>query len=144
MRYAVLLLSCISGLCHATPPQWPTWPQLQAHAERFAYDQIDGGRRLLLGPHAPRPVTPPTHQSCAALYAQRVALMRTQVDYKPSYTDDPRNRGALFIGTIFPPAFYFLAFSGIQAYGDATHGADTREQLTALSYASAAQQCYVR
>lgn len=145
MHHAVVLfLGCFAVACEAAPPQWPTWPQVQAGTEQFVYDRIGEGRRLVLGPSAPRVSPVPSNQGCDALYAQRLALMRTQFDYKPPYTDDPRNRGALFIGTILPPAFYFLAFSGIQAYGEANDDAAAQAQLDALRYASATQQCYVR
>lgn len=126
-----------------TRPVWPTPNQVREDAEQFAYDRIGDGRRLLLGPSAPRvpPVSP--QATCADLYAERLRLMQSQLDYKPAYTDDPRNRAAVFIGTIFTPAFYYLAFSGIQAYGEANDGAAAQGRLDALRYASAAQQCFV-
>lgn len=146
MQRAYVLLAglLVTAECAATPPQWPTWPQVQRDTEQFVYDRIGDGQRLVLGPHAPSVAPVPPDQTCADLYAQRVALMQTQYDYKPAFTDDPRNRAAIFIGTIFTPAFYYLAFSGIQAYTEATDDAATQAQLDALRYASATQQCFVR
>ncbi|MGH8598437.1 MAG: hypothetical protein ACREXT_17430 [Gammaproteobacteria bacterium] len=143
-RLVIFLLSLFAGACLSAPPQWPTWPQVQRDTEQFVYDRIGDGHRLILGPHAPHTAPVAPHQTCEALYAQRLALMQTQYDYKPAYTDDPRNRAAIFIGTIFTPAFYFLAFSGIQAYGEANDDAATHAQLDTLRYASAQQQCFVR
>lgn len=124
-------------------PIWPTPNQVRADAEQFTYDRLSDGRRLLFGPYPPHVAPVPPAQTCADLYAQRLQLMQTQYDYKPGFTDDPRNRAAVFIGTIFTPAFYFLAFSGIQAYGDANDEAQTQSQLDTLRYASAQQQCFV-
>ncbi len=140
-----LLLGLLCWASQAlTRPLWPTPVQVREDAEQFAYDRISDGRRLVLGPYPPRVAPVPPAQNCRDLYAQRLALMQTQYDYKPKFTDDPRNRAAVFIGTIFTPAFYYLAFSGIQAYGDATFDAQNQSHLDALRYASAEQQCYVR
>lgn len=128
----------------ATRPVWPTPVQVREDAEQFTYDRLGDGRRLLIGPSPPSSAPVPSAQSCRDLYTQRLAIMRTQYDYKPAFTDDPRNRAAIFIGTIFTPAFYYLAFSGIQAYGEANDEAQSQSQLDALRYASAQQQCYVR
>jgi hypothetical protein len=123
-------------------PSWPTPNQVQENTEQFAYDRLADGRRLLFGPYPPRVAPVPPAQTCAELYAERVQLMRAQVDYKPAYTDDPRNRAAVFIGTLFTPGFYYLAFTGVQAYLDATDDASAQSRLDALRYASAEQQCY--
>jgi hypothetical protein len=146
MRWCLILLAGLFALDSpaAPPPQWPTWPQVEQASEQFAYDRLRDGQRLVLGPSPPRVAPVPANQTCAELYAQRLALMQTQVDYKPAFTDDPRNRAAIFVGTLFPPAFFYLAFSGIQAYGDANDDAATQAQLDALRYASATQQCFVR
>jgi len=122
----------------------PDWPVVQARAKAFARDRAADGQRLLLGPTAPPVTPPPAALSCSELYERRVALMRTQLDYQPPYTDDPRNRAAVFIGTIFTPGFYFLPFSAIQDYVGADRKVRTEHELDALRYASAAQQCYVR
>ncbi|MGD9600957.1 MAG: hypothetical protein AB7O21_07315 [Gammaproteobacteria bacterium] len=146
-RLPIHVLVSVAALAAVPPasarPVWPTPEQVSARSEQFVYDRLGDGQRMLLGPAAPRAVTVPPGQSCAALYERRVALLRAQYDYKPAYTDDPRNRAAVFIGTIFTPAFYYLAFSGVQAYNDAAGGADVQAEIDALRYASAAQQCFV-
>jgi len=122
----------------------PDWPTVQAHAEAFARDRARDGERMLLGPTAPV-VTPPAPElDCAALYARRVALMQHQLDYRPAWSDDPRNQAAVFIGTIFTPGFYFLPFSGIQDYVDGDRKVRAERELDALRTAAAARQCYVR
>ncbi len=122
----------------------PEWEARQAATAAFVHDRKADVRHLLLGPARPDPAPVAPNQTCAELYARRVALMRTQYDYKPAYTDDPRNRAAIFIGTIFAPAFYYLAFTGIQSYTESTRAAQTDVDLEALRYASALQHCYVR
>ena len=137
---ALALLCSTAGAALAQPD----WPTVQAHAQAFAADRARDGQRLLLGPRAPAVVPPPATLGCAELYARRVALMQQQLDYRPAYTDDPRNQAAVFIGTMFTPAFYFLPFSAIQDYVGADRKVRTERELDALRYAAAAQQCYVR
>ena len=141
MKLSMLLWLLLAGTAVQAQPDWPV---VQARAEAFARDRAADGQRLLLGPTAPQVTPPPATLTCSELYAQRVALMRTQLDYRPPYTDDPRNRAAVFIGTIFTPGFYFLPFSAIQDYVGADRNVRTEQELDALRYASAAQQCYVR
>ena len=131
-------------LCHAATPALPSWPQVRQDTEQFTQNRIGDARRLLLGPTAPAHAPLVPQQSCAELYAARLRLMQTQVDYVPPYTQDPRNRAAVFLSTVFTPALFYLAFTGVQAYSAATRGAEVTAKLYALSYASAVQQCYVR
>lgn len=142
-RIPCLLLLCIC-LEASGQPVWPTAPEIARQGEQFAYDRLQDGRRMLLGPH---PVTPPplaAGLSCEDLYVRRMALMRGQLDPAPPYTDDPRNRAAVLIGTIWTPGFYYLAFSGIQAYVDAQRKPAVQAEIDALRYASAAQRCFER
>jgi len=139
------MLSLI-GLCltAGTAVAQPDWPTMRAHAGAFASQRAHDGEHLLLGPRVPR-VTPPLEElDCAALYARRVALMQHQLDYRPPWSDDPRNQAAVFIGTIFTPGFYFLPFSGIQDYVDGDRKVRAERELDALRAAAAARQCYVR
>lgn len=133
-------LALVAGAAAAQPD----WPTVQAHAEAFARDRARDGRRMLLGPTAPAVASPAPELDCAALYAQRVTLMRKQLDYRPPWSDDPRNQAAVFIGTIFTPGFYFLPFSGIQDYVDGDRKVRAERELDALRTAAAARQCYVR
>lgn len=70
--------------------------------------------------------------------------MRTQLDYRPPYSDDPRNKAAFVVGTMWTPGFYFLPFSAVQDYLDADRKTDAEHELDQLRHASAMQQCYVR
>lgn len=142
MRHLSLFLLLL--LATAAAQAQPDWPTVQAHAEAFARDRARDGRRLLLGPTAPQVAPAPQDLSCSELYERRVALMRTQYDYRPPYTDDPRNRAAVFIGTIFTPGFYFLPFSAIQDYAGEDRRVRTERELDELRYASAARRCFVR
>jgi hypothetical protein len=145
IRASVLILSLAAGAFGLTGPRAAfAWAQASAAGTQFVRERVDDGRYLLFGPHAPTPPSVRAGQSCAELYAQRLRLMQTQNDYTPPYTDDPRNRAAIFIGTIFTPAFSFLAFTGIQAYTAKKHEIQTQAEIDALRHASAQQQCYVR
>lgn len=139
-----LVIAGVLALVATTSQAQPDWPAVQARAEAFARDRAADGRRLVLGPTAPQVTPPPATLTCTELYERRVALMQQQLDYRPAYTDDPRNQAAVFIGTIATPAFYFLPFSGIQDYVDADRKVRTERELDALRYASATRQCYVR
>jgi len=132
------------ALCAGAALAQPDWPTIQAHAEAFARERARDGQRLLLGPSAPATTPVPAGLSCAELYERRVALMQQQLDYRPAYTDDPRNQAAVFIGTIFTPAFYFLPFSGIQDYVQSDRKVRLEREIDTLRYAAAAQQCFVR
>lgn len=133
-------LALVTGAAAAQPD----WPSLQAHAGTFVRERVDDGRHMLLGPTAPV-VTPPAPElDCSVLYARRIALMQQQLDYRPAWSDDPRNQAAVFIGTIFTPAFYFLPFSGIQDYVDGDRKPRAEREIDALRAAAAARQCYVR
>lgn len=140
-------LLSIGLLCAAVPALSragsPVPDQAPAGPAQFVDDRIDDGRLLLFGPDAPRVAPVPAGQTCAELYERRLQLMRSQYDYKPAYTDDPRNRAAVFIGTITTAGFYYLPFSGVQAYLDANDDGDVQAEIDALRYASAAQQCFV-
>ncbi len=139
------LLGLGFALVAGTAAAQPDWSAVQARAEAFAHERARDGQRLLLGPTAPEVSPPPAGLGCAELYARRVALMREQLDYRPPYTDDPRNQAAVFIGTIFTPGFYFLPFSGIQDYLDGERKLRTERELDTLRAAAASRQCdYVR
>jgi len=129
---------------NATPPRWPTPQEFQRGTEQFTYDRLQDARHLMIGPQQPNvaPVAP--NQTCAELYVQRLHLMQSQYDYAPTFSDDRRNQAATFLGAIFNPALFYLAFTSIQSYTHATAIHQTNAEIDALRYASAAQQCYVR
>lgn len=134
----ILLVSCEVSAAESTFTAHP--------AVVFAQDRARDALRLLEGPQPPAPRTAPRDLSCTELYERRVTLMRQTRDYRPGYWDDPRNKAAIFIGTIYNPAFYFLAYSGITEYLETARGTadDIRTELDSLRYASAYKQCFVR
>jgi len=122
----------------------PLPTEASSPAADFAAARVEDTRSLLFGHAAPAPVAPPAGLSCAELYERRLALMRTQLDYRPPYSDDPRNKAAFVVGTMWTPGFYFLPFSAVQDYLDADRKTDAEHELDQLRHASAMQQCYVR
>ena len=110
----------------------------------FAKKRFNDLKKLINGPNGqPAPHIAP-YQTCQQLYYRRLAIMPRTLNYKPDYWDDPRNQVAVFLGTMFTPAFYFLGYSGINAYLDAANQIDPRIELDALRHASAQQRCFVR
>jgi len=138
----LLTVTLLAGapLAAATPPA----AEPGAQAADFAAARVEDTRSLLFGHAAPAPVAPPAGLSCAELYERRLALMRTQLDYRPPYSDDPRNKAAFLVGTMWTPGFYFLPFSAVQDYLDADRKTDAEHELDQLRHAAAMQQCYVR
>ncbi len=115
---------------------------IDVQAGEFALERYRDARRLIEGPREiPLPVID-TAQSCGDLYRRRVTLRRHLDDYKPPYWSDPRNQTAVFLGTIWTPAFYFLGYSAVSAHLDQLTDANPRAELDALSQASAQQRCF--
>lgn len=111
---------------------------------KFAERRILDIKKLIGGPNGhPAPAIAP-YQSCQQLYARRLQLLPKTLDYKPAYWDDPRNQVAVFLGTMFAPAFYFLSYTGVTSYLDAAHQIDPRIELDALRHASAQQRCFIK
>lgn len=111
---------------------------------KFAERRILDIKKLIGGPNGhPAPAIAP-YQSCQQLYTRRLQLLPKTLDYKPAYWDDPRNQVAVFLGTMYAPAFYFLSYTGITAYLDAAHQIDPRIELDALRHASAQQRCFIK
>jgi hypothetical protein len=73
-----------------------------------------------------------------------VALMRTQLDHLPPYTDDPRNAGAFAVGTVWGPALAFLPFSALQDYLDSDRQVRAEAEIDGLRAASASRRCFER
>jgi len=133
-----LLASAITATAEPLPPGD------QAPAAAFAAARVEDTRTLLFGPTAPAAGVLPEGLSCAELYERRLALMRTQLDYRPPYSDDPRNKAAFAIGTMWTPGFYFLPFSAVQDYLDSDRKVQAESELDQLRHAAALQQCYVQ
>lgn len=110
----------------------------------FAKRRFSDLKKIIAGPNGqPAPNIAP-YQTCQQLYQRRLAILPQTLNYKPDYWDDPRNQVAVFLGTMFTPAFYFLGYSGVSAYLDAANQIDPRIELDALRHASAQQRCFVR
>ena len=112
-------------------------------AEQFARNRYQDARSLLLGPKRPSAISP-TSESCGALYARRVALIKDQLDYRATFWDDPRNRAVVFIGSAWSGAFYYLPYSALAEYSEAITGPQTQAEIDALRAASARQRCFER
>ena len=110
----------------------------------FAQRRLNDLKKLIKGPNGqPAPHIEP-FQTCQQLYYRRLEILPRTLNYKPDYWDDPRNRVAVFLGTMFAPAFYFLGYTGVSAYLDAANQIDPRIELDALRHASAQQRCFLR
>ena len=108
----------------------------------FVVDRYHDGRRLIEGPRVATPPVIDPNQSCVALYQRRLVLLQQMHDYKPAYWDDPRNQAAVFLGTIWTPAFSFLGYSAITAQLDELNEIDPQTELDALRHVSAQQRCF--
>jgi len=95
---------------------------------------IDGPQRAPFVDH--------TALDCAMLYERRLALYHEHVDTNPAFTDDPRNKAAIFIGTIFTPAFLYLPYSAIMAYRAENARIERVSRIDALAHASAQHDCF--
>jgi hypothetical protein len=133
------LMASASSVTADSPPM-----DARSPAAEFAAARVEDSRSLLFGPAIPEAGAPPTGLSCAELYERRLALMRTQLDSRPAYSDDPRNKAAFAIGTMWTPGFYFLPFSAVQDYLDSDRKTNAEHELDQLRHAAAKQQCYVR
>ncbi|MFT4561926.1 MAG: hypothetical protein ACI9BW_001669 [Gammaproteobacteria bacterium] len=108
----------------------------------FTLDRYHDARRLIQGPRAIVQAAVPANISCIELYERRLELLRQTEHHKPSYWDDPRNQAAVFIGTIWTPAFYFLSYSAVAAHLDGLNADEPLPNLDALRRASAAKRCF--
>ncbi|MEX2481843.1 MAG: hypothetical protein WD928_13380 [Gammaproteobacteria bacterium] len=138
----ILLLGCLS--CTPAVLADPVLPTLSAEQARaFTRGRIADGYELLFGPSRPAPLAPST-LDCQALYARRLELMRAGLDYRAQYWDDPRHAAAIFVGTLWTPAFYYLPYRAVAATAAAArrHGVDA--ELDQLRHAAASRRCFDR
>ena len=98
---------------------------------------------LVMGPAAPT-LTPVEPSSCEALYRQRVALMRQQNDYRPAWSEDPRNQVAAAFGFVSSISFAYLPFTAVQTYLADSRRSGLEARIEQLRQASASQMCYQR
>ncbi len=112
-------------------------------AERFTRDRVRYAHDLLVGPKRPAAVSP-IDLDCRELYARRVVLIRERLDYRPTFWDDPRNGSSVFLGAVWTPAFYYLAYNALATYTEANSGPQGQAEIDALRAASARQRCFER
>jgi len=109
----------------------------------FARARLADTEALLLGPALPAlPAVPPA--DCQALYERRLALMRAELDPAPAFLDEPRHLAAVFIGTMWTPAFYYLPYRAVATTAGHARRGDGAAELEALRRAAAAQRCFER
>jgi len=126
----------------STTPVYAAGERLGVQVSEFVVDRYLDGRRLIEGPTVATPPVIEPNQGCVALYQRRLVLLQQMHDYKPAYWDDPRNQAAVFLGTIWTPAFYFLGHSALTAQLDELSEIDPQTELDALRHASAQQRCF--
>lgn len=110
--------------------------------QQFIIDRYQDGKYLIQGPSEIAPPPIDEHLSCVELYNRRIDLLHETNHHKPSYWNDPRNQAAIFIGTIWTPAFYFLGYSAVAVHLDEINDNDPQTHLDALRRASARQRCF--
>ncbi len=135
----------LTGVVGATePPPWPAIPRDRVALDRLARARFDDARQLINGPLAPtiQPLAPGL--DCRALYQQRVALSRQQLNYRPSFWEDPRSQTGVFIGAVWAPAFYYLPYQAFTEYRASARAPQVQADIDALRAASAQQRCFER
>lgn len=80
---------------------------------------------------------------CEMLYERRLALYRENLDMNPAFTDDPRTRAAVFIGTVFTPAFLYVPYAAVMDYRAENARIERTGRIDALAYASSARDCFI-
>lgn len=115
----------------------------RAQVEQFARARAADTYELLMGPSTRQPQLEPVND-CRALYQQRMALQRNLHNGKASFYDEPRHAGAVFIGTVWTPAFYYLPFRAVAALASAGQAEQRLADLDHLRRAAAQQRCFER
>ncbi len=140
---AALLLGLLVPHAQAEQAPGATLPPQLRPAVEFARARAADGYEILLGPSRPR-APEIAAADCATLYARRLELTRAGLDHRPTFWRDPRHAGAVFVGAIWTPAFYYLPYRAVAEL--ATSGADAARQaeLDALRHSAARQRCFER
>jgi hypothetical protein len=112
-------------------------------AAQFTRARLDDGYALLLGPSNPTATTI-TERDCRKLYQQRVTLMRSRLDHRKPFWDEPRHVGAVFVGALWTPAFYYLPYRALTEVTAEARAATVVSELDALRAASASARCFER
>ncbi|MGR8918177.1 MAG: hypothetical protein ACU85V_01060 [Gammaproteobacteria bacterium] len=143
MRTAGLLLLAIllPPAAGADTAVFPTVTEEQLR--RFGHDRVEDARELLLGPTPPQAAAVDS-RDCFELYRRKTELMRARLDHEPKFFDEPRHVAAVFTGTIWTPAFYYLPYRAVAATAAAPRRGQVTADLDALRRASAAARCFER
>lgn len=136
LKCSAVLLLWATGLGFACATE------IHQQIEQFGIERFNDGRLMIEGPRIIEPAPTDPAASCRALYQRRMALQRNLDDYKPAYWEDPRNQTAVFLGTIWVPAFYFLAYSAVTTHLDELKDYTPQTEIDALRRASAALRCF--
>ncbi len=139
-RLIAAIVIFIGTVAHAQEqPRQTAQEQLQ----EFARDRYQDTRDILLGPRLSPNSGAAIGLSCHELYERRVALWRATQDYAPKYFDDPRNKAAVILGSIFTPAYYYLPYSALSSYLKSVRKGRHYAEIETLRDASAQQDCFV-
>ena len=119
-------------------------PRLTTEQVRqFTRARLDDSYELLLGPSNPAAITI-TERDCRKLYQQRVTLMRSRLDHRKPFWGEPRHVGAVFVGALWTPAFYYLPYRALTEVAADARAATVVSELDALRAASASARCFER
>ena len=138
-----LLLSFVATVAAVETAAPSSMSIYRERAERFARDRVRDAHDLLVGPKRPSAMSP-MDLDCRELYARRVGLIQERLDYRSTFWDDPRNGTSVFLGAIWTPAFYYLAYNALATYTEANAGPQRQAEIDALRVASARQRCFER
>jgi len=140
---AALLLGLLAPCAGAGETSGATLPSQLRPAVDFARARAADGYEILLGPSPPQAPSVAA-ADCAALYARRLELTRAGLDYRPTFWRDPRHAGAVFVGAIWTPAFYYLPYRAVAELATRGDAAARLAELDALRHAAATQRCFER
>ena len=134
----ILVLSAVHPAFAYHQTRMITERDLHAWSHWFYHEAM-----TLLGGPQQRPFIDHRALDCEMLYERRLALYRENLDMNPAFTDDPRTRAAVFLGTVFTPAFAYLPFAAVMDYRAENARIERVGRLDALAYASSAQDCFI-
>lgn len=138
---ALAALALPISVAAAEPPPWPEVPRDRAALDRFARARYGEARELLTGPTPPQ-AAPVAEHDCATLYQARLDLMRTQLDHRPDFWNDPRNQAAAVIGAVWSPGFYYLPYRALSSFTRQAGARQATADLDALRARAAALRCF--
>ena len=95
-------------------------------------------------PHPPSPVYQEGDRdlSCEQLETELAALEPLTYSYKPGFYYDPAHGAAIWTGMLVPPAWGYLAYSGVAEYYDEKRMLNARQRIEVLRRLKAYRRCY--